>query len=1551
MKRAEPGRRGGRWLRRFARALGWLVIGTVVVLIGVAAAINLPWARARVARELSQRISASIAGSLEVTHIGHIGFGTVEGMAAVLSDPSGRGVAELEGGSADLDVSLVVRSWLEADPLVLAFERIAAARLDVELIEDESGQLSIARAVEPSAPRAAEPAPNQGQPLSWSVEEVAVEGARVQYAAADGTEIDVRLQELTGSAYEDAGALGFELRRVALRAASVPVAGEVEATLSASGTLELGARNGGLQDLMLEVRVRGAAAEIPFEARAFHADGKLMGYVDVNAAPRSLERLWPAAAVGDSVQLYLGFEGDIDRIQLLCVLESIGGAVYARGHVGLSPQLSGELSLVALRVDASDWIAGAPETSVQLAAELRFTAEAGNVEGRAAARTWNSQYGALELPDLALSARVDADALEAKLRFEMPGGRAELRADMPVTASDDAHRRLNLELSANITDLERLARTLGTGASLAGRGQLEGAGTIELGGDELRITEARLTAAARDLSVGALDVSQIDLTATARGAAGSPELELSARARNVAIPSYPLQSMQVSARGDFARARVRVQIDPARGEPMQISASIAPAAKTLRGLTLVTAQDSTGSRVEVSAERLTLTESGLELRDLVVLGPGRLELDGSIVGERVVAEGRAERFSAAVLARRLGLGINVPEGVADLELSADYRPRHVTGVLRGTITEIAVAGTIGRIAADLSVNDNVADGVVDVCFPSLTDVRLEATSLELPARPSLAALRRMSGTLESHLRADLGQLAKLPVLTRLPLPTGGELQVHAIVEGDAQSFPEVRVAVATHELAWPLPSFAAFGIAESEPARRAVNLELTASVASSGLRVAADLLGAHGESLAALSGRARVDAEQLWTRPQTIDLRELPVELELNVAERALQELPLPARFERIRGRASARLIASGTLGRPAVSARLSLTGLNLEKSRQAPLDVTADATLAGDRLHAEAFVRSDEQKLLSLRADAQVSGGGRRPRIEGLDLDLRSNGLPLAPFGAFADLDLSGDLYGSLQVENLATAPELHGTLWVNRPELEGFRQKQARWTVAADGSAFSTRLELRQGRSRAEISAAGPWIWSELSAPVLQPRLVRGSLMADGFALAGLQALMPEQVRSLGGQLDAALFIEPADAGKSRGYLRLRDGAAYVAALGQEFRGVRLDATLDGGGRVEIGSLRARALQGRLSGRGHAQLDGFAFRAAELAVEIPRGDPMPLMLEGVNMADAWGNLELRARLEPGGESRRLNIEVDVPRLQISLPRQAPPDVQELEANPTIVTGTYQQGGHFITLPLPPYDARDGERTGAAAPPLGIRIELALGDRVWLERGTQLEAKLGGSVVFEVRDELAASGELRIERGQIDVQGRIFEIENGVITFVEAREPSNPTVVATARYTAPEGTRVYAEFIGPVETGRLSLRSEPPLRDDQILSLLLFGTTDGNFGSASGEESSMSGVALAAGGSVVTSGLNQELRRLTTLDIQTRIGEREGAPQPEVAVQISPRVTAELAYSLSAPTPGRAQDRTYLTLDLRLFRNWSLSTTIGDAGSLLLDLLWRLRY
>ena len=49
-----------------------------------------------------------------------------------------------------------------------------------------------------------------------------------------------------------------------------------------------------------------------------------------------------------------------------------------------------------------------------------------------------------------------------------------------------------------------------------------------------------------------------------------------------------------------------------------------------------------------------------------------------------------------------------------------------------------------------------------------------------------------------------------------------------------------------------------------------------------------------------------------------------------------------------------------------------------------------------------------------------------------------------------------------------------------------------------------------------------------------------------------------------------------------------------------------------------------------------------------------------------------------------------------------------------------------------------------------------------------------------------------------------------------GTVNFT-GQPTDNPVVVATAAYDSPDGTKGFADFVGPVKTGKLTLRSEPP--------------------------------------------------------------------------------------------------------------------------------------
>src|SRR4029077_9307945 len=149
-----------------------------------------------------------------------------------------------------------------------------------------------------------------------------------------------------------------------------------------------------------------------------------------------------------------------------------------------------------------------------------------------------------------------------------------------------------------------------------------------------------------------------------------------------------------------------------------------------------------------------------------------------------------------------------------------------------------------------------------------------------------------------------------------------------------------------------------------------------------------------------------------------------------------------------------------------------------------------------------------------------------------------------------------------------------------------------------------------------------------------------------------------------------------------------------------------------------------------------------------------------------------------------------------------------------------------------------------DGTRAGPVEPPgkaqPDVRIAVRLRD-VQVSRGTDLDVRLEGQPLIVMGAHTQVTGQIRMQRGTIDVYGKPFTIEHGTVTFV-GDDPSNPQVVLTASWGAPDGvTRVYADFVGPLKTGKVKLRSEPSKPQSEILALVLFGTTDDQKSSASG--------------------------------------------------------------------------------------------------------------
>jgi translocation and assembly module TamB len=441
-------------------------------------------------------------------------------------------------------------------------------------------------------------------------------------------------------------------------------------------------------------------------------------------------------------------------------------------------------------------------------------------------------------------------------------------------------------------------------------------------------------------------------------------------------------------------------------------------------------------------------------------------------------------------------------------------------------------------------------------------------------------------------------------------------------------------------------------------------------------------------------------------------------------------------------------------------------------------------------------------------------------------------------------------------------------------------------------------------------------------------------------------LQPFLQGTVAQLDGLLEGQVKVDlTSKRSQLRGQLALRQGTLQLETFGEELHGVQGRVTFRPNGVVVLESIRARGVSGKLEAAGRARLNGLSLEQAHVTVNIPKRKPLPVVIEGESMAEAWTNLELDIIQQENTTSVTINVR----KAGIRVPDKSAHDLQALEPPAAIRVGVQRTPTQFVILPT----MRDGVAAPAPGEQKPLRIAINL-NNVEVRRGTTLRTRLDGRLSVTAGQTNEVRGQLRLSKGYLDVEGKRFELERGVITFVG--DPSNPQVVLTAGWTAPEGTRVYADFVGPLKTGRVTLRAEPSRTQSEILALILFGTSDGQAVPVNSSQQSSdpggSGAALGLGGGIAAQGINRALDDITGLDITTRVDTQDSSnPKPEIEVQVAQDIALSIAHALGSPSAAEGLDRNFLTLDWRFLRNWSLETTFGDRGSVVMDAVWQLRY
>jgi translocation and assembly module TamB len=1531
----RPREKALRIARIALKALGvvLLVVALLVVLVVLSA--NLPFARAFIVERTNAALATTFAGRVEVKRLGAIDFDGVRGVDAKIFDRSGREVVDARGLDVRLPWPSLVWDLLveKPDPLVVTIDGIELEHAEIALIDDGNGTPTLATTFEPRTPAAStEPSPRTFVELrSVRLNHVWVHG---KLASAPPIDVDLR-KVATRLDFSEQTAI--ELESADLEARGLPQRLDPKGNLR--GTVTLGPKP---EQRKIDTTFEGEVAAVHTRVAGKLDNDAIDATLSARAPASALAALSPALAPHGTTELTAKAHGTLARLLFEVELASPGGHANGRGKLAIGDATSVELELSADDLNAALLFKDAPPSRVTLEFEGR---------ARMAGETLSASYELVvppslvsgqALPRLASSGKIEQRGKDAPLRADGELHADEAGAVTVVGYSFTSGRASVLELES-LTALESPERLRALAPGLALSGFLEARARLDL---DSNVMEARADLRRATLTHPAVKVGGFAISAHATGPFSNPALMVRGLLRNTTALGQRFTTIELKAAGGPERSHVEARLagEDLRTYALASELELAPRL-ALSHLRLGVSQ---------SRDALSLAARRVDFGETVRVKGLEIEARGTARGSLVYGRGleeleiEAKEFDVSAALRVLGIESPLERGTVDLV--ASYHERH--GTRKATIEGRARNLDFGRVrdgklAVRAQLDEHELNGRLEA---ELEHGATGLVSFEKVTVGKLAfddeALRAMSGKVAVSGELELGQLAELFALERAE----GTVRIDATLErprpGDA--LPDLSARVSTRGLGFLTKRKDKSEIETPGEARKAEPFELEGIDIDANL----NLDSKNGKTRLAFRGfddkgdLLRLEGET--TLPQSLsralepDVATLPFKASAELPERRLSDLPDVIPVRGLKGSALVKLSLEGTGANPEIGVAASFRGLRPERSEAPPLDGDLEAKFGPERGKVRFEVEVKKRRVGDLNAEWE--GDLRKlaaadPAVSPLKgkAALEFFEFPIAALPGAADLSAKGSVTGRVALDDYGTDAKVTGKLGVSPLALAEARFERVNVDIGGPGKTLRANASLRQKKGWLKGSLEAGMDFGARMFPSIRAPL-KANLEAREFRLTGLHALMPGVVSELDGRLDANMRGEfgggPAQVA---GAATLRGGVFQQPTIGQRFHHIDADVKLEPN-RARLTRLVARGSSGRLSATGHADFAGLALQGAEANVRIDSDHKIPITFEGVGFGDASGKIDVNYRA--ASENAPSLLRVKVSDVEAVLPEAAGHTVQELAPAEHVSVGFHRKDGTFAALPLQPMESDETE----PGTPLVVLVEL--GKKVRVQRANQLDVELGGEIKVRLAEETEISGQIQLRSGTLDIQGKLFHIERGVITF-SGVDPSNPMIVALARWDSPAEYRVYAEYTGTATDGKLRLTSEPALTQDQIVSLLMFGSPEGTTGSNTSAASAAFGVV----GGTATKGINRVLSRFSELDVDARVDTSSGESRPEIVVQVSPRVSARVTRALGDPGPGEPPDRTFATLDLRIAGRWSVATRVGDRGASALDLVWRLRY
>jgi translocation and assembly module TamB len=1508
----------------------------VIALVAAAiVAVNLPGGRRLAVRELNAVLSPMFKGHIVIERVGPIGLDGAGGLDGHVTAPDGTVVLAAHGASARVSPFALLRSFLRHQgDLRIEVVSVEVRSLEVDVDTDDDGMLKVQSAFEPAEPAATHVGPPT-RPLLLEFPSVSLRHGWIHGRVKGTPPLDADLDELHASVRVPPAGLRIDVPHVDVRTRGMPEGADAHARIEAH--LAIPSKTGA--DLGASGSFDGAIGGIPVTAHGSLDGDRLDATLDApEASADTMRALAPSLRLQRPVSAHAEAHGPLDALAVTVHLAAGRSVLDARGDVSVTATPSVTLRVDARHVDLSALSPTTPASDLTASLDVHARADGDGVYG--------GDYAMAIAPGVVAKPSLPA----ASLRGAFRGTRHAIQADVASS------------IVAFPSDL-----------GVSGKAALRASATIALTDPPSLQADARASLEGLDRPGFHVDAAKLD--ARASGSLADPQLSATLEATGLRAGRYHFAHGSAELAGTPLHADVFASL---LNDPDSISAQARALVDFAGPLRIEGAEVDLrrGPRaLHAHVDRLSAASGAIDVEGALIEGigsPARATVH--LRPASLVVKADSNGIDLGTLGYLLGAEKALRKGRVSYVVDVVAHPDDLSGTAvidADNACFLGVDGLTGHI--DTQMRGRGVQGALQLRADGVGAIRVDPMNVELAGGGPLdqASWRRASGEVTLRGDVDLAKVIELLPPNAVPFASAsGKLTLagHITRRASSDAVPDVTLSLKTSGLRFETrtaPDLAkghtTLVAAPKTPASGVdVAVDLEANGAAKSGRIVVSLVDAHGTVVSVDARSTAIPYAQLASAPATLAERMLhvPFTARVTMPSRSLERLPDVLRLDGASGTADLTASIEGTVLDPRATVHgnmhsLRLAGGHRSETSEAELTGQYDGAVADVALHVTGPSSGGSRDDL-LDAAAHVNARMAEIIEHGAaswdaSASVKLKGFPLAMVPPLSDRRVHGTANGEVQLTGLHR--DARAKLDLDIAGLRVAKQKYGRIRLlsAYDGRELDADLNFDQETGTAEAKAKMALRWGSQLVPSPDPSgSTHASLTASKLRVGFVAPFIQSAADAFEGSLDADAHVnlDPGRKPEMSGTVSLTDGTVGLAMLGQELHAVTAHVVFSPDGVVRLQDASASASAGKATAVGVARLDGTSIVGAEVDLQIAKRDAMPLDVEGTNLGSAYGKLV--AKLATSTDRETTTVSVDVPSLNVRLPDASTHSVEDLGDPPEHDhIGTYAAPGRFVTLPMDGHQARPESDEPAGSK---LIVNVHIGD-AQIARGTDVRANLTGNLTARVEKQTTMTGRITIRSGKLDVQGKSFEIEpGGTATFTS--DPANPEIKVTAGWTAEDGTRVLADYVGPLKTGKVTLRSDPPRPQNEIVALIAFGTADGSEATPYAAAPSDPGVkAGTTVGGLATAGLSKGLDKLTGLDITAKIDTSQPNPRPEVEVQIASNISLELSVVLGTPPPGTNEDTTYATVDWRFHKHWSLETTFGNAGSSIADVIWRRRY